>query len=476
LFGFEITRTRAQSLTSLSNPWRWMGPYWGNIQEPSTGAWQRNLSLSTDYPTLLQSSAVWMCVDGISSDIAKMRFRFSEENSNGIWEEVEEPSPFKAVLKTPNHYQNEIEFKESWMLSKLLHGNTYVLKEREPVRGLVRAMYVLNPQLVTPLQADDGSVFYDLRRDPLSQLEDQMIVPASEIIHDKYKPIWHPLIGVSPLYACAHAATMQTSIQNNSTNLFSNRSMPGGQLTAPGHISDEIAQRLKQMFETNFSGPNYGRLFVSGDGLKFEPIQLTAEQSQLAEQMGLTVLDIGRAFHYPLFWLTGDMPPYAGGPDAISTHYYSNCLQIHVTKMEEALDKGLELPPGKHVELELDDLLRMDTSALFKSNNDGVGGGWMKPNEARFRANMDTVEGGDSPYLQEQNFSLAALAKRDAQEDPFASKSAAATPAPAEEPEEEEVPARRIETTTARSFSQAEMRVFYRALLKERCEIANDRT
>jgi len=41
------------------------------------------------------------------------------------------------------------------------------------------------------------------------------------------------------------------------------------------------------------------------------------------------------------------------------------------------------------------------------------------------------VAGGESPYLQQQNFSLAALAKRDAKLDPFSASSAA--PAPAEE-------------------------------------------
>ena len=49
-----------------------------------------------------------------------------------------------------------------------------------------------------------------------------------------------------------------------------------------------------------------------------------------------------------------------------------------------------------------------------------VGGGWMSPNEARAGENMKPVDGGDSPYLQQQNYSLAALAKRDAKVDPFA--------------------------------------------------------
>jgi hypothetical protein len=80
--------------------------------------------------------------------------------------------------------------------------------------------------------------------------------------------------------------------------------------------------------------------------------------------------------------------------------------------------------------------MRMDTTALFESNNKAVNGGWMKPDEARFRANYKSVPGGGSPYLQQQNYSLAALAKRDAKDDPFAKDKPEAPPpaAPAEPP------------------------------------------
>jgi hypothetical protein len=56
----------------------------------------------------------------------------------------------------------------------------------------------------------------------------------------------------------------------------------------------------------------------------------------------------------------------------------------------------------------------------------------MSPNEGRQKMDMKPVEGGESPYLQQQNYSLAALAKRDAQDDPFGKSEPAALPAPAE--------------------------------------------
>jgi hypothetical protein len=117
--------------------------------------------------------------------------------------------------------------------------------------------------------------------------------------------------------------------------------------------------------------------------------------------------------------------------------YYSDCLQTLFESIEALLDDGLGLtmtnrPLG--TEFDLDDLLRMDTPTLVTSIADGIGAGAMSPNEGRMKLNLSPVVGGESPYLQQQNFSLAALARRDAQADPFA------TEAPqAPEPEDDEV-------------------------------------
>jgi HK97 family phage portal protein len=121
-----------------------------------------------------------------------------------LWTETTNPA-YSPVLRSPNPYQNRIQFWESWILSKLNNGNTYVLKQRD-ARGVVYAMYVLDPRRVTPLVADDGSIFYRLNIDRLSGIDSEIIVPAREIIHDRMHCMFHPLIGMSPIYASGLAA------------------------------------------------------------------------------------------------------------------------------------------------------------------------------------------------------------------------------------------------------------------------------
>jgi HK97 family phage portal protein len=436
LFGFDIVRKKVAAppvltpvtTTATTSPLGWFGP----IRESFTGAWQRDIT--TDPPTsILAFSAVYCCVTGIAGDISKNRIKVVR-NVKGVWEEITENNPWLPVLRKPNHYQSRIQFVEQWIISKLLWGNTYVLKERD-ARGIVNGLHILSPQRVIPMVADNGEIFYELHQDYLTGLPEPIVIPAREIIHDTMACLWHPLVGVPPIYACAISATMGNKIQGNSTTFFGNLSLPGGMLSAPGHISDETVIRLKATWQSNFGGANIGKIAVAGDGLKFETFSMPAEQAQLIDQLKWTVDDVARAFHYPLFKMGGPVPPYSAGPEAVSMMYFTDCLQILIEALEISLDNGLELPLDQGTEMDIDNLVRMDTQALYDSNAKAVGGGWMSPNEARYRANFGPVTGGDSPMIQQQNFSLEALAKRDAQLDPFAK---ATTQPPAEEPPEDE--------------------------------------
>src|SRR6185503_14293108 len=128
---------------------------------------------------------------------------------------------------------------------------------------------------------EDGSVFYQLNADNVANIQTMIVVPANEIIHDRMYPLHHPLMGVSPIYACGVAAMQGVAIQANSEKFFKNMSRPSGVLTAPGSISNDVASRLKENWESNFSGDKIGRVAVLGDGLKYEQMTVTAHDAQL---------------------------------------------------------------------------------------------------------------------------------------------------------------------------------------------------
>lgn len=407
LFGIQITKAVPESLRPITESRGW----WPYIRESFAGAWQQNVQVNQT--TVVSYSAVFACISLIASDIAKLGIKLvKQDDKTGIWTETSSPS-FSNILKHPNHYQNHIQFVMQWILSKLIFGNTYVLKVRDN-RNVISQLYILDPTRVKPLVAPNGDVYYQLMKDLLSGLEENTVtVPASEVIHDIMIPLYHPLVGVSPIYACGLAATQGTNIQNNSAKFFGNNSAPGGILTAPGIIDQVTADRLKADWEANYGGANFGKTAVLGDGLKYEAMMVNAVDSQLIDQLKWTAETVCSCFHVPPYMIGVGSPPVDANVESRNQQYYSQCLQILIESLEICLDDGIELPSHYGTECDISNLLRMDTASHINAVTVAIKGGLFSPNEGRKEFDKPPVPGGDTPYLQQQQWSLEALNRRD---------------------------------------------------------------
>jgi HK97 family phage portal protein len=474
LLGYEIRVTKALPVLSRVSENRGGWHPWSIIREPYTGAWQRNDEWTVD--TVLANPTVFACVTLIAQDVGKLRPRLVELEG-GIWTETTSPA-FSPILRKPNAFQNYIQFKETWVTSKLIRGNTYVLKQRDR-RGIVTRLHVLDPSRVKPLVSSDGAVYYELAADNIPGIEEVVTVPADEIIHDRMNCLFHPLVGIAPLYACGLAADMGQKILSSSDSFFANGASPSGILTAPATIPPETAKRLKEHWDSQYTGDNSGKVAVLGDGLKFEPMRMTSVDAQLTEQLEATAEMICTAYHVPPFKIgLGSAPTMANVAAVENQKYYSDCLQAHIESYELLMDDALgigeatPLDGGKilGVELDLDSLFRMDEGTLMTTLDVGVGAGIISPNEARKRIGLKPVEGGESPMAQQQNYSLAALAKRDAQDDPFATAQGNGSDDDSEEPEDtaDEEVIEDEDDTEERALTDALVRKGLRASFRDR--------
>lgn len=450
IFGFEISRTKAVTTTSATNLQAVNDRGWTRILESWAGAWQHNEEITVTQVT--SHPAVFACTTLIANDIAKMRLRLVKETSVGVWEETSNPA-FSPVLRKPNHYQNRIQFIATWIISKLLHGNTYVLKVRDG-RQVVRSLYVLDPTRVRPLVSPSGEVFYELKRDDLSQLpKEAYTVAASEIIHDHWNELFHPLVGLSPIYAAGLAAAHGLDIASSQRSFFEQGGRPGGVLTAPGAIADATAARIKTYFDENFSGDNAGKVLVVGDGLTYEKMALTAVDSEVIKQLNWSNETICSVFHVPPYMAGYGPPPNYNNIEALNQQYYAQALQVPVESIELCLDEGLGLTEGDvaseryGTEFDLSDLLRMDTATRVKAAGDSLLAGMSYDEVRRIYHGLGPVPGGNLVRAQQQNYSLEALAERDADK-PFAKPAPApiaTSDAPDDEPSDDETKVALIE-------------------------------
>jgi HK97 family phage portal protein len=399
------------------------------ILDRPPGAFQRDERPSVD--TILSNPIVYACISLISGDIGKLRYMLIAYDKDGLFDEIQSPA-FSPVLRKPNRFQNHIQFKEWWITSKLTRGNAYALKEPDQ-RGITVAMYLLDPVRTLPLVAPDGSVFYQLGEDNLSGLKKgSVVVPADAIIHDRMNCLFHPLVGTSPMFASGLAAEQGLMIQRDSRRFFGNASNPGGVLTSPAKISPDLASRMKAKWDAEYSGENAGKVAVLGEGLKFEAMRQNAVDSQMVEQAKESGLVICSTFHVPAYKVGIGPMPLNNNVDALTQDYYSQCLQTLIENMEECLINGMGLDTPKDgvrigVQLDLSGLFRMDQKTQMETLGVGVDKALITPNEGRKALNKKSLKGGDTVYMQQQEYAIEALAERDANK-PF-SKPTPTTPA-----------------------------------------------
>jgi HK97 family phage portal protein len=407
ILGFEVSvRKQSPMLPTAVYDRGW----WPIVREPFAGAWQRNQPLSMENP--LQNATLYRCVCMIAADVAKMRLKLMAPTGQ-VWAETN-VSAFSPVLNKPNRYQNRIQFFESWLISKLRSGNAYILKERDN-RNVVSALYVLDPNRVKPLVAIDGTIFYELNTDHLAGLieEDRVTVPADEVMHDRINCLFHPLVGMSPLYSTAAPAARGLTIQQFSASFFGNAARPSGILTAPGNIDIDTRARLENDWHNNYTGNNQGKVSVLGSGMTWNQLTQNAVDSQLIEQLKHTDETICTAFGIPAFMVGVKDPPNYNNAELLDLQYYKQCLQSLIEHIELTLSEGLGLiDAGYRAEFDLTGLFRMDSQTQITVLAEAVSKGILSPNEARRVLGYIDVKGGESPMAQQQMFTLEALANR----------------------------------------------------------------
>lgn len=419
VFGIEIRRAE-KALTPISD---WSGG-WRRIFEPFAGAWQQNVEEKRG--TLLCYPTLYACLNRISQDMGKLPFVLKQEDSNGIEKVVENPA-YSPVLRKPNHYQTAQQFREAWILSKLLQGNAYILKLRDE-RNVVIKLFVLDPHRVQPMVSESGDIYYQINYPeatnllPLSYPAEQLTIPASEIIHDRLNCFHHQLIGVSPLCAAHWPAVKNLRILKSSSEFFANSAQPGGILTAPAGMTERDAQAIKDHWATNYSGQNAGKVAVIGADLKFTSFAMNSADSQLVEQMRYSDEQICQPFGIPPFKIGIGSIPAGLGVDAINLLYMDDALSGHIESMENLLDEALKVSPPLGIWMDTAPLLRMDLGKKAEVQTKLVAGGISTNNEGRKEFNLPPLEGGDTVYMQQQDFPLDQVRKNkivDAEQNPI---------------------------------------------------------
>jgi HK97 family phage portal protein len=400
---WAVRRRTGGAMTSLPTAVPWFGGNplpplsHGYVHEPFPGAWQMNQELCGPGGIF---SAVYACIAIISGDIAKLPPKIRKRLPDGSKIDFDQ-HPAAKVLWYPNPYQTRVDFWGQFLASALFTGNAYALLVRDE-RGVIAEMHLLDPRRITPMIADDGSVFYRVAADKLAGIDEGIVLPARAVMHHRLLTLAHPLVGVTPLYAAGVSALTGQTILQNSHAFFSNMSRPSGVITVPGKLEESIATRLRTEWNENFRAAQMGRTAVLTAGAKWEPLTMTAVDAQLVEQLKWSVEDVARCFRVPLYMLADQTRLSFKNAEQLARTYYSQTLQYHIESVQARIDVTFGLSESIYCEFDLSAFLKMEYDARMAAHQIALNAGIKTINEVRHDEELPPKEGGDEPLVQMQ--------------------------------------------------------------------------
>jgi HK97 family phage portal protein len=308
-------------------------------------------------------------------------------------------------MRRPNNFQTKSDFLLNLVHSLYKRGNAYAYLD-DYVDGAPTAMYLLNAGVTRGYRdRESGEVFYSVADTDwykVERLDQTVLVPARRIVNIRLHTPYDPLLGVSPIQAVAASIAANNAILGHEAMFFTNMSRPSGVLSTDQTLSKEQILTLRAAWNAQSSSLNSGGVPILANGLKWAPMSITSQDSQLVAALKMSILDISRAFRVPPQIINAGENTPISNVEALINWWLASGLGFLLDHIELAFAKAFNLPTDEQFNLNTDVLLRSDMQARITSLGEAVMKGIYSPNEARSRENLPSVEYGDEPRVQQQ--------------------------------------------------------------------------
>jgi HK97 family phage portal protein len=342
----------------------------------------------------MKVAAAWRCVNIISGALSSLPIDLVERKS----EKERQPAighPLRRVLTVkPNHWQTSGEFRRLMQNYLLLRGNAYAKKIR--MGGKVAALLPLHPDKVQVEQKDDSSLEYVVTGKTGSPIK----MSSKEIFHLRGMSL-DGITGLSTLSYMREALGLSLRGEQANANLLRSGNLANGTLEHPGRLTDEAYNRLKDSWNTG--ADDAGKTKVLEEGMKFNPVAMSAADAQFLESRDFQRYDIAMFFGVPphMIGATDKMTSWGSGIETQGIGFVTYTLMDWFRIWEEGIKRDCldESEWDRYdVRFYAQGLLRGDTKTRWDGYTKGLQWGVLSPNEVRALEDMNPREGGDEYY------------------------------------------------------------------------------
>lgn len=365
---------------------------------------QTNSGTAVTAESALKISAAWACSRLIAESVAMLPRIVYRNLGNGGKERATSHPLYDLLHDQPNRRQTSFEFIDMLQMHALLRGSGYA-KIIPGVRGAVDRLIPVHPDRVTVEEVDEDTLRYRIKEKDGGE----KIYLDDEIFHLRGLT----LDGVNTVSVITYAREsfgLTLAAERYGAKLFANYSQPGGVLKHPGELSTDAQDRLRGQFEQRASGENLHRMMVLEEGMEWQQMAFTPEDSQMLETRVFQAEDVCRWYRVPphMIGLTSKATSWGSGIEELSRGFVTYVLMPWLIRWQQAFGRDLIVASEKYyVEFLTDALLRGDVQKRYSAYAIGRNGGWLATNEVRQKENMNPIEGGDDDYLRPLNMEKA---------------------------------------------------------------------
>jgi HK97 family phage portal protein len=357
------------------------------------GGYASNTGVPVTPFTALQAAAVYGCVRCISQDIAMLRpFVRKALAVSGF--SIEKQHPLMNLFRDPNRWQTPFEFWSYLVTSICLRGNAFCVVERD-MAGNPIELVPIAPDRVTIMLSEDGELWYRINSRRLGY---GLVVPPDDMMHLKNISV-DGYVGVSPIAVAQDVIGLALATQQHGGILFRQGAQIGGVITHPGTLSKEASERVANSWrETHAGVQNSHKVAILEEGMKFDKIAMTNEDSQFLETRRFQVVDICRLYGVPPHRLGELDKATLNNIEQQNQQYVDSALKPIARSIAEQCDSHLLFSDERDrlsIQFDFDDMTRGDLLTRYQAYQIGTLNGWLSRNEVRAKENMDPVEGGD---------------------------------------------------------------------------------
>jgi HK97 family phage portal protein len=350
-----------------------------------TGALTRSGARVTE-ATALRVADVYKCVRVVAEDVAKLPLILYRRLPGGGKERATDHPLYRLLHDEPNGLQTSFAWREMLQGHIELRGNAYAFKVR--VRGQIKELLPIHPAKVSVRRRDDWEPVYTFDGKDYGRADILHLAGLSD----------DGISGLSPIALHRESVGLALATLEHGAKLFGNGARPSGVLKHPGVLSDPAAERLKESFEEKHGGENMLRTALLEDGVTWEAVGMTSEDAQYLGTRQFQRTDIAGLWRLPPHKI-GDLDKATfSNIEHQSQEYIDDSIVPRLVRWEQRLNLDLLTPAERLVyffEFLTAGSIRGDTKTRYAAYQSAINTGWMSPNEARVRENMNPVEGLD---------------------------------------------------------------------------------